>query len=132
MRLAITFLILSLFVPISLSMVSDMDEEIKNNSAADEIDKIISSSKKAYHAGAGSSMVIEVSLASGYSAVIGGEGSDAYSIMILKGDKETERLHLERPSVKFIGDPIYIAGQRTLSIDCVNDGEYGVKVRIID
>jgi len=65
--------------------------------------------------------------------MLGGEGSDSYCISILIDDTVFEKLYLQRPSVKLLGDPVYVMGNKTVSAECViENGIYGVKVSIID
>lgn len=128
-----TFLILSIFVPISLSMMDNMDENMNTSVAKDEADRIADHSKKAYYSGIGSYSTVDVAFTSGMGVIIGGEGSDAYSIRITHDDRIVDTLYLQRPSVKFLGEPLHLTGTRTISLECASiDGEYGVVVSTID
>jgi hypothetical protein len=131
--LAVTFLILAIFVPVAIHLVDNMEEDSAASAAKAEADKIENTVKRTYYSGAGSSDKVSVSLSGGSCLVLGGEGSDSYCISILLDDTVVDKLYLERPSVKFLGDPLYIMGNRTISVDCViENGVYGVKVGILD
>lgn len=133
MRLAITFLILSLFVPVAFTMMNDLDERSQVSAAKYEAEKIGDSVKKMYYSGIGSTCTVDVELTNKSCLVIGGEGSDAYTIRIMIDDSEKERTYLQRPSVKLICDPIYLQGNCTLSLTCVaENGIYGVEVSVLD
>ncbi|MCL1811611.1 MAG: hypothetical protein FWG41_05285 [Methanomassiliicoccaceae archaeon] len=133
MRLAVTFLILAIFVPVAVSMVDGLEKDSAASSAKSEAEKIANSVKKAYYSGAGSTDTVNVSLSGGSCLMVGGEGPDAYSISILLYDTVVEKMYLQRPSVKLLGDPVYIMGGRTLSVECVvESGTYGVKVSVLD
>jgi ABC-type Fe3+-hydroxamate transport system substrate-binding protein len=133
LRLAVTFLILALFVPVAVSMVSDLEENSSAASGKAEAEKIADAAKRTYYSGVGSTDTVSVSLSSRSCLIIGGEGSDSYSISILFDDKVIEKVFLQRPSVKFLGEPIYLMGNATISMKCVIDnGVYGVRVSIID
>jgi len=131
--LAVTFLILSIFVPIAISMVGDLEHDSAASSAKAEAERIEDTVKKAYYSGAGSAAKVSVSLLGGSCLVIGGEGSDSYCISIMIDDNVAEKLYLQRPSVKFLGEPLYVMGNKTLSVKCiVENGVYGVEVSVVD
>jgi len=133
MRLAVTFLILALFVPVAVGMLDGMEKDSSVSAARTEAEKISDTAKRAYYSGAGSTDTARISLSGGSCLVVGGDGSDSYCISILLGDTVVEKVYLQRPSVKFLGEPVYIMGIRTISVECVNDnGIYGVKVSVID
>jgi len=133
LRLAVTFLILALFVPVAIGMVSDFEESSSAVSAKAEAEKIADAAKRTYYSGAGSTDTVSISLSGRSCLIIGGEGSDSYSIAVLYDDKITEKVYLQRPSVKFLGDQIYLMGNSTLLLKCViRDGTYGVEVSVID
>jgi hypothetical protein len=131
--LAVTFLILAIFVPVALHMVDNLEEDSASSAAKAEANKIADTAKRVYYSGAGSADTVTVSLSGGSCLVLGGEGSDSYCISILLDDNIAEKFYLQRPSVKFVGDPVYLTGNRTISVECViEDGVYGVEVNIID
>jgi len=131
--LVVTFLILAVFVPVALHMVDDLQEDSAASAAKAEAEKIENVVKKVYYSGAGSTDAVSISLSGGSCLLLGGEGSDSYCISIMRDDTVVEKLYLQRPSVKFLGDPFYVMGNRILSIECaIVDGVYGVEVSIID
>jgi len=131
--LAVTFLILAIFVPVAMNMVGGLEKDSAASAAKAEAEKIERSVGKAYYSGIGSTDAFGVSVSGGSCLVVGGEGSDSYCITILLNDSVVEKLYLQRPSVKLLGDPVYITGNRTISVECViEDGTYGVKVSVID
>ena len=133
LTLAVTFLILALFVPTALGMVSDLGDDASAAVSKSEAGRVGEAAKRAYYSGAGSSDKVSVSLPGGSCLVIGGEGSDSYCITVLLGDSVAEKVYMQRPPVKFLGDPVYLMGERTVSIECVfEDGVYGVRVSVLD
>ena len=131
--LAVTFLILAIFVPIALGMVSNLEHDSAASAAKAEAEKIENTAKKTYYSGIGSTDTVSVSVSGGSCLMIGGEGSDQYCISIMLGDTVAEKIYLERPSVKFLGDPVYIMGNKTISVKCaVEGGAYGIKVSVLD
>ncbi|MDR0509066.1 MAG: hypothetical protein LBG63_04520 [Candidatus Methanoplasma sp.] len=134
MWLAVTLLILAIFVPVAIGMVNDLKDDTAVLAAKAEADKIENMVKGAYYSGAGSADTVSVSLSGGSCLVIGGDGSDSYCISILIDDTVFEKMYLQRPSVRFLGDPVYIMGNnRTVSAECViENGVYGVRVSVID
>ncbi|MDR2846474.1 MAG: hypothetical protein LBV63_04240 [Candidatus Methanoplasma sp.] len=133
-RLAVTFLILSLAVPTMIYMVDDLNNESGISSAASEAEKVSAAVSRAYYSGVGGSSTVSIAVGHEYRMVIGGEGSDAYSIAIFNEDMEKERLYLQRPSVRIMNnEPLEVSGERTLLCRCVvSDGTYGVEVTVID
>jgi hypothetical protein len=115
-------------------MVDNLNDESGISSAASEAEKISDAVSRAYYSGVGGSNTVNVSVGHEYSIVIGGEGSDAYSIAIFSEDTEKERLYLQRPSVRIMNrEPLEISGERTLLCKCVSyGGIYGVEVTVID
>jgi hypothetical protein len=133
LRLAVTFLILSLAVPPLIYMANDFQDEADISSVRSEADRISDTATRLYYLGIGSSSVIKVSIIGDCYISIGGVGSYAYSIGIFMDDTEEERIFLERPTVRFIGDHLEISGNRTLELRCLNSSEgYGIEVKIVD
>ncbi|MDR2698689.1 MAG: hypothetical protein LBB30_03305 [Candidatus Methanoplasma sp.] len=133
MRLAVTFLILALFVPVTIGMMDGMERDSAVSVAKTEAERIADTIKRTYYSGAGSTDTVGISLSGGSCLVIGGEGSDSYCISILLDDTVAERIYLQRPTVRFLGDPVHVMGIGTVSVECVNEnGVYGVKVSVID
>jgi len=131
--LAVTFLILAIFVPVALSMVDGLEKDSAASAAKAEAERIENSVKRTYYSGIGSMDTVSVSLSGRSCLVVGGEGSDSYCISIMHDDAVFEKLYLQRPSVKFLGDPLYVTGNRTVSVECIlENGVYGVKVSAID
>ncbi|MCL2334039.1 MAG: hypothetical protein FWC52_04530 [Candidatus Methanoplasma sp.] len=131
--LVVTFLILAVFVPVALNMMGDLQEDSAVSAARAESEKIEDAVKRTYYSGAGSTDTVSISLSGGMCLLLGGEGSDSYCISIMHDDTVVEKNYLQRPSVKFLGDPLYVMGNRTLSIECVIvGGVYGVEVSVID
>ena len=131
--LIVTFLILAVFVPVTVNMVGDLEKESSTSAAKAEAEKIEDAVKRTYYSGTGSTDTVHVSLSGGSCLILGGEGSDSYSISILLDDTVVEKIYLQRPSVKFLGDPVYIMGSKTVSVKCViAEGTYGVEVSIVD
>ena len=131
--LVVTFLILAIFVPVALHMVDDLGKESNAAYGKAEAGKIENVLKRTYYCGSGSTDTVSVSLSGGTCLVIGGDGSDSYCISVMIDDTVVEKIYLQKPSVKIIGGPVYVMGNRTLAVECViESGIYGVKVSVID
>ncbi|NLU45690.1 MAG: hypothetical protein GXX87_01940, partial [Euryarchaeota archaeon] len=88
---------------------------------------------RVYYMGAGSACAVDVSLPAGCMMAVGGEGTDAYSIGIFLDGVEKDRIYLERPLVRILGDGLDVHGKSRISVECVRlDGVYGVSVGIDD
>ena len=132
-KMTVAFLILSIFIPVLTGMIGDLEENNDNESVTTEAKKISDAMSKTYYAGIGGNCTVNVTIDYNCHITLGGEDSKAYSIGIFVLDKEVNRLYLERPSVKIIGDGLDVSGNRTLLIECVKlNGLYGVEVSILD
>ncbi len=132
-RLAITFLILSISLPIMLGMVGDFQEDLGTNSTTAETERLIDTISDTYYSGKGSVRNIDMKIDSNCYIIIGGEGSNAYSIGIFNEDVEVLRLYTEKPSVKMISSGDCLSGNFTLRCECVRDGLLcSVEVSVID
>ena len=132
LRLAMTFLILSLSVPVVIYMVEDLRDDSDVSLLRNEASKISDTVSQAYYSGEGGVFTVNVSVKSNCKLTIGGEGKDAYSIALFLSGTEKERIYLQRPSVKIVNECLDIYGDRTLQCKSVRiDGTYGVEVRII-
>ena len=131
-RLAIAFLILALCVPTLIHMVDGFQQNAEIDSVSIEAQKISNTISRTYYSGIGSVCTLDVSIDNDCYIKIGGEGTDAYSIGIFLGDNEKNKLYLERPSVKIIGNGLEISGNRTLMFECIKiDNICGVEVTSI-
>jgi hypothetical protein len=132
LRLAMTFLILSLSVPVVVYMVEDLRDDSDVALLRNEASKISDTVSKAYYSGEGGMFTVDISVKSDCVLTIGGEGKDAYSIGLFVGDTEVERIFLQRPSVKIVNECLDVSGDRTLQCQSVLiNGTYGVEVSII-
>ena len=132
LRLAITFLILSLSVPTVMYMVDDLKEDSEISLLRYESIRLSNTIATAYYSGEGSTFMVDISIKHDSTLVIGGEGKDAFCIGIFIGDMEKDRHYLERPSIQIMNDPLHVSGNRTLQCKSVLiDGTYGVEVSII-
>jgi hypothetical protein len=114
-------------------MVSSLEKDSAASAATAEAERIEDTVKRIYYSGVGSADTVRISLSGGSSLVLGGEGSDSYCITVLLDDSVAEKVYLQRPSVKFLGDPVYLTGNKTVQITCaVENGMYGVGVSIVD
>lgn len=132
-RLTVAFLIISISVPVLTGMAADLKEDNAVMSASKEADRIADAVSRVYYMGAGSACAVDVSLPAGCMMAIGGEGTDAYSIGIFLDGVEKDRIYLERPLVRILGDGLDVHGKSRISVECVRlDGVYGVSVGIDD
>jgi len=132
LRLAMTFLILSLSVPVVVYMMDDLQDDSNISLLRNEASRVSDTVSQAYYSGEGGIFTVEVSVKSGCRLTIGGEGKDAYSIGLFLGDTEKERIYLQRPSARIVNECLDISGDRILQCKGVRvDGTYGVEVSII-
>lgn len=132
-KLAVAFLILSVSIPAVTGMAGNLTDGNAVDSATAEAGKVVSAISKVYYSGIGSMQTVELSISSKSHLKIGGEGSHAYSVGIFLEDAEKNRLVLQRPSVKILGEGLEVSGNVLLSVKCVQAGKgCGVEVGIVD
>jgi hypothetical protein len=120
-RLAITFLILAITVPLLMGVTDDLREDVEASDLAVQANIVSETAAKAYYAGIGSTFTTNVSIDHNNRLIIGGDGSDAYTIRTICGEKETGRIVMDRPLVK-ISTEISVSGVNVLMFKCVRDG----------
>lgn len=120
-RLAIAFLILALAVPLLVGMTEDLRDEVKSSELSIQAGKVSDTAKKAYYAGAGSVFTVEISIDHHCMLIIGGTGSDAYSIRMMSDGDEIGKMFMEGTVVKFM-DEVSVSGAQTLMLECVKNG----------
>ena len=120
-RLSVTFLILAITVPLLMGLTDDFREDVEASDLAVQADIISETAEKAYYAGIGSAFTANISIDHNSRLIIGGEGSDAYAIRMICGDKETGKIIMDRPLVK-ISNEISVSGVNVLMFTCVQDG----------
>lgn len=130
-KLTVAFLILSVAVPALSGMVGHMNDTADTQAASHEADRVSAAISTAYYSGVGSIRTVDVSLKSGASLQIGGEGSKSYSIGVLLNDVEKTRVYMQRPLVKINGDGIVVHNDATICIKCIKMGNgCGVEVSL--
>jgi len=123
-KLMVVVLILSISVPM---LANAMENGERNNAAAamdSEVDRIFNAVAAVHYSGMGSTRTVSVNIPDGCEIVImGGNGSDAYSVkMFFKGHQTSVR-YMDRPPVLFIAQEMTIRGSCLLLItgDLVDD-----------
>jgi len=120
-RLAVTFLILAITVPLLMGLTDDLREDVEASDLAVQANIVSETAEKAYYAGIGSAFTANISVDHNSRLIIGGEGSDAYAIRMIYGDKETGKIIMDRPLVK-ISNEISVSGVNVLMFVCVQEG----------
>ncbi|MCQ2078964.1 MAG: hypothetical protein MJZ38_02770 [archaeon] len=128
LRLGLAFTLLALCLPLLTTLAGDFQADVSGNGMHGEVERITRAADRVFYGGPGSTCVVDVTVAPGFSIVIGGDGADAYSISITRDGVETEKIYLEHPQVRFIGDARSIDSTSSLRITCVDNPHYGVEV----
>ncbi len=121
-RLAIAFLILAITVPLLMGVADDLRDDVEASDLGVQADIVSKTAVKAYYAGIGSTFTANVSIDHNSRLIIGGEGSNAYTVRMIYGDKEMGRVIMDRPLVK-ISEEISVSGVNVLMFVCVRDGD---------
>jgi len=132
-RLAIAALIVALFVPSAISAAEYFTESSEITEARHVADSVVSAAGDAWYSGRGSVRDISIHVPSGYALEFGGDGVNAYSYRILKGDEVVETVYADSPRIRFLDGSCTLAGHCDLRITCGNDsdGNYGITVAAV-
>lgn len=131
-RLAVTFLILAIAVPVLMDYVEDYRDGTEASGLMVQAEVVSDTAEKTFYAGKGGVFTAEISVGNGNRLIIGGQGADAYAVRMFCGDEDVGRLVMDRPAVRIAGDGVAVSGERTLLFECVADGAgCAVEVRVI-
>ncbi len=131
MRLAVTAVILSLCVPVLAEMADGFREDACRTEALHQADIIDGCASSLFFSGPGSTRVVELQIPAGYELWVGGEGTDAYSVAVCRGDVPTDRVYMQHPSFRFTGGCVKLTGFVTLRLECQSvDGGCGIGVSV--
>ena len=132
MRLMLAAVLLALCTPVLAEMTEGFRDQTHESEAQCQTDKIREASASLYLSGPGSSRVVSIDIPAGYSITVGGEGAQAYSITVLKGDGQVSLTYNEHPSFRFIDVVKDISGHCELLLSCEKDSDgCGIRVAVI-
>jgi hypothetical protein len=121
-RLAVTFLVLAIAVPVLIGYVEDYRDGTEASVLMAQAEIVSDTAEKTFYSGEGGAFTAEISVGHGNRLVIGGQDSDAYTIRMFCGDEHVGRLVMDRPAVRIAGDGLAVSGERTLLFECVAYG----------
>lgn len=131
MRLAIAFLILSISVPAAMSAIGNIDGDSRMSSVSGEAEKLADTMANAYYSGNGSRFTVDLEIEDGCMVIVGGDGSEAYSIKVVCDD-DMSVIPLDRPSIRVIGGSVTLAGDCHVICTCTCDENgYGMTVESV-
>lgn len=130
-RLAVAVLVIATMTPLLLGLVGAAEDSMSSREAGSEARTLHEGMARAYYGGAGTVVTVELSIPLGQSLRVGGEGGDAYVIRVMDGAEVVDRVYMERPSVRVLGDVLDIAGNARVTIETVSEeGVYGVRLAL--
>lgn len=131
LKLAISFLIIGLMLPTVIAMTDSADERADIMVVRSVADDLADTMTACYYNGIGSGRTVTVTIPSGYSLELGGEGSSAYVMRILNDGEVVDNVYLDSPGFPVIGDTVRLSGTVVLDVSAVtSDDVLGVEVRI--
>ena len=128
-KLLVVMIILALFLPIVSNAVESNEKSMMLSEMEQETGNIIDSVRATHFSGTGSGRHLDVSLPAGCEIVIGGSGTDAYSIRECYNGTEINTRYIESPAIKF-GNSVTLTGNCSLTITSIGNGEPTVKVTV--
>lgn len=129
MKLAVSFLIIAMFVPPMLSMADDVSEEADIDIMAEEARRLIDTIHRVYYSGVGSEASLTPDLPTGCGLAVGGGSGESYTVRLVSDGEVVDECYIENPAVAVAGDESVIAGGKAVVLRCVLlDGRVCVEV----
>ena len=129
LKLAISFLIIGLMMPSVITMTQNTQEDAQEMVVRSVAGQLSDAMTDCYYDGLGSGRTVNLTVPSGYSLEVGGDGTQAYIIRIVHGGEVVDRIYLDSPGFPVIGDITRISGTMRVEISAVVcDGILGVEV----
>ena len=129
LKLAISFLIIGLMLPSVITMTQNTQEDAQEMVVRSVAGQLSDAMTDCYYDGLGSGWTVNLTVPSGYSLEVGGDGAQAYIIRIVHGGEVVDRIYLDSPGFPVIGDITRISGTVRVEISAVVcDGILGVEV----
>lgn len=130
-KLAVIMLVISLTVPMVMDAAEDAGRSLSYEEPVEEARSLADAASRAYYGGQGAATTVDLSLPAGTSIRIGGDGSDAYFLTVMKDGAVLKRMMMDHPAFPFLGDPVDVSGHCRISLKCVvEDGVCGIKASI--
>lgn len=131
LKLAISFMVIGLMLPTIISMTDNVHDDAQETVMRSVATELSDAMTDCYYDGVGDSRTVTLTIPSGYSLEVGGEGSMAYTIRIMHDGEVIDRVYLDSPGFPVIGGTTNIHGTMRLEISAtVSDGIPGVEVRV--
>lgn len=131
LKLAISFLVIGLMLPTMIAMTDIADERAEIMVVRSVAEDLTDTLTGCYYDGTGSGRAVTITVPSGYSIELGGEGSSAYIVRILNDGEVVDRVFLDSPGFPVIGETVRLSGTVVLDVSAViSDDVLGVEVRI--
>jgi len=127
-KLAVIMLVIALTVPMVMDATEDAGRSLSYEGPVREAQSLADAASRAYYGGHGAATTADLSLPAGASIRIGGEGSDAYFLTVMKDGAVLKRMMMDHPAFPFLGGPIEVSGHCRVSLKCViEDGVCGIR-----
>ena len=131
LKLAVAMLVMAAMVPLVAGMVSTAEDSLSSADAQSDAESLADAASRAYYGGEGTSVAVSVSLQSGQSILMGGDGGLEYVLRITDGGEEVSRVYITAPAVPVLGGVTEVSGDALVTFTCATvDGVYGVTVSV--
>lgn len=129
LKLAISFMIIGLMLPSVITMTQNTQEDSQEMVVRSVAGQLSDAMTDCYYDGLDSGRTVNLTVPSGYSLEVGGDGAQAYIIRIVHDGEVVDRIYLDSPGFPVIGDITRISGTVRVEISAVVcDGILGVVV----
>ena len=130
-KLMITMIILALSVPLIAEAIEDNEIDMMNSEMEQEISKLKNAVSAVHYSGEGSSRTVDLKIPAGCEIMIGGTGTDAYSIRTFFEGKQMFTSYFEKPVVMIPCETLITSGCTLLLKSTYYDGRAGIEVTIL-
>ncbi len=125
-RISLAFLLVALCVPPLAGLAEGFQDTADGCEIQTEIEQITNCASTVYFGGAGTSLSIVLYILPGYEITLGGEGAEAYCIMVSDPRGGETLTYMDRPAAKFL-NTVTLTGSCTLELVCQAEPEYGIR-----
>lgn len=128
-KLAIIMVVIAVMTPIVAGVTQDAKDVMNLMQPENEASELKDAASRLYYSNVGSIVTVNLSLGPDECLMVGGEGTEAYTIRIVRNGEIEKRIYIDHPEFPFLGGATAISGTGPVKLECViEDDIRGVRV----
>lgn len=128
-KLAIIMVVIAVMTPIVAGVTQDAKDVMDLMQPENEASELKDAASRLYYSNVGSTVTVDLSLGPDECLMVGGEGTEAYTIRIVRNGEIEKRIYIDHPEFPFLGGATAISGTGPVKLECViEDDIRGVRV----